>query len=143
MIAGDIGDDAFAKRSVQQTVDELGKLDIVVNNAAEQHPQQNLEDITPEQLERTFRTNIFGMFYVTQAALPHLKKGSTIINTTSITAYRGSPTLLDYSSTKGAITSFTRSLSMNVIEKEFVLMPLHQGRSGHHSFHLHLMRKSK
>lgn len=117
LIAGDIGDVNFAKKSVQQTVDELGKLDIVVNNAAEQHPQQHLEDITPEQLEKTFRTNIFGMFYVTQAALPHLKQGSTIINTTSITAYRGSPTLLDYSSTKGAITSFTRSLSMNLIEK--------------------------
>lgn len=117
LIAGDIGDVAFAKKAVEQTVKELGKLDIVVNNAAEQHPQQNIEDITPEQLERTFRTNIFGMFYLTQAAMPHLKKGSSIINTTSITAYRGNPTLIDYSSTKGAITSFTRSLSMNVVEK--------------------------
>lgn len=117
LIAGDIGDVSFAKKAVEQTVKELGKLDIVVNNAAEQHPQQNIEDITPEQLERTFRTNIFGMFYLTQAAMPHLKKGSSIINTTSITAYRGNPTLIDYSSTKGAITSFTRSLSMNVVEK--------------------------
>ncbi|NMO95485.1 SDR family oxidoreductase [Paenibacillus lemnae] len=117
LIAGDVGDDAFCRDAVKQTVEELGRLDIVVNNAAEQHPQENIEDISKEQLERTFRTNIFGMFYITQAAMPHLGKGSTIINTASITAYRGSPQLLDYSSTKGAIVSFTRSLSMNVAEK--------------------------
>ncbi len=117
LIPGDIGDDQFAKKAVQQTVNELGKLDIVVNNAAEQHPQQKLEDITKEQLERTFRTNIFGMFFLTQAALPHLKKGSAIVNTTSITAYAGNKTLIDYSSTKGAITAFTRSLSLNLVEQ--------------------------
>ncbi|ASR49979.1 NAD(P)-dependent oxidoreductase [Paenibacillus kribbensis] len=117
LIPGDIGDDQFAKKAVQQAVNELGKLDIVVNNAAEQHPQQKLEDITKEQLERTFRTNIFGMFFLTQAALPHLKKGSAIVNTTSITAYAGNKTLIDYSSTKGAITTFTRSLSLNLVEQ--------------------------
>ncbi|MDP4097872.1 SDR family oxidoreductase [Paenibacillus sp. P96] len=117
LIAGDIGDEQFAKKVVQETVENLGKLDILVNNAAEQHPQQSIEDITAEQLERTFRTNIFGMFFLTKAAMPLLKQGSTIINTTSITAYRGSPQLLDYSSTKGAITAFTRSLSMNLAEK--------------------------
>ncbi|MGG1615605.1 SDR family oxidoreductase [Paenibacillus sp. NRS-1782] len=117
LIPGDIGDDQFAKKAVQQTVNELGKLDIVVNNAAEQHPQQKLVDITKEQLERTFRTNIFGMFFLTQAALPHLKKGSAIVNTTSITAYAGNKTLIDYSSTKGAITSFTRSLSLNLVDQ--------------------------
>lgn len=117
LLPGDIGDDQFAKKAVQQTVHELGKLDIVVNNAAEQHPQQKLEAITKEQLERTFRTNIFGMFFLTQAALPHLKKGSAIVNTTSITAYAGNKTLIDYSSTKGAITSFTRSLSLNLVEQ--------------------------
>jgi len=115
LIAGDVGDDAFCRDAVKETVEKLGKLDILVNNAAEQHPQKKIEDITKEQLERTFRTNIFGMFYMTQAAMPHLSKGSTIINTTSITAYRGSPQLLDYASTKGAIVAFTRSLSMNVV----------------------------
>lgn len=100
---------------MKETVEKLGKLDILVNNAAEQHPQKKIEDITKEQLERTFRTNIFGMFFMTQAAMTHLSKGSAIINTTSITAYRGSPQLLDYASTKGAIVAFTRSLSMNVV----------------------------
>lgn len=117
LIAGDVGDDGFCRDAVKRTVEELGKLDILVNNAAEQHPQQKIEDISKEQLERTFQTNIFSMFYLTQAAMPHLGKGSTIINTTSITAYRGSPQLLDYSSTKGAIVAFTRSLSMNLVEK--------------------------
>ncbi|MGV7115905.1 SDR family oxidoreductase [Paenibacillus sp. KACC 21273] len=117
LLPGDIGDESFAKQAVEQTVSELGKLDIVVNNAAEQHVQQSIVDITAEQLERTFRTNIFGMFFITKAAVPHLKEGSTIINTTSVTAYRGEPVLLDYSSTKGAITAFTRALSMNIVEK--------------------------
>jgi NAD(P)-dependent dehydrogenase (short-subunit alcohol dehydrogenase family) len=117
LIAGDIGDEAFCRQAVQRAVDELGRLDILVNNAAEQHPQERIEDITAEQLERTFRTNIFAMFYLTKAALEHLREGSTIINTTSITAYKGSPQLLDYSSTKGAIVAFTRSLSQNVIER--------------------------
>jgi NAD(P)-dependent dehydrogenase (short-subunit alcohol dehydrogenase family) len=116
-VAGDIGDESFCQSAVQQVVDEFGKLDILVNNAAEQHPQESIEDITKEQLEKTFRTNIFSMFFMTKAALKHLKKGSAIINTTSVTAYKGSPQLLDYSSTKGAIVAFTRSLSQNLLEK--------------------------
>lgn len=116
-IAGDIGSESFCQQAVQQTVDEFGKLDILVNNAAEQHPQESIEDITEEQLEKTFRTNIFSMFFLTKAAMKHLKEGSAIINTTSVTAYKGNPQLLDYSSTKGAIVAFTRSLSQSLIEK--------------------------
>ncbi|QDL12213.1 NAD(P)-dependent oxidoreductase [Brasilonema octagenarum UFV-E1] len=116
-IAGDIGDEVFCQQLVQQTIDEFGKLDILVNNAAEQHPQESIEDISKEQLERTFRTNIFSMFFLTKAALKHLKEGSTIINSTSVTAYQGSKQLIDYSSTKGAIVAFTRSLSQSLIEK--------------------------
>ncbi len=116
-IAGDVGDENFCQQAIQQTVDEFGKLDILVNNAAEQHPQKNIEDISKEQLERTFRTNIFSMFFLTKAALQHLKEGSSIVNTTSVTAYKGSQELLDYSSTKGAIVAFTRSLSQNLVEK--------------------------
>lgn len=117
LIAGDIGVEAFCQDLINKTVEGLGKLDILINNAAEQHPQEKIEDITAKQLERTFRTNIFSMFYLTKASMPHLKQGSTIINTTSITAYRGNPQLLDYSSTKGAILSFTRSLAMNLADK--------------------------
>ena len=112
-IAGDIGDEAFCGEAVSQVMREFGRLDILVNNAAEQHPQESIEKISAEQLERTFRTNIFAMFYMVKAALPHLKPGSAIINTASVTAYRGSPQLLDYSSTKGAIVAFTRSLSQS------------------------------
>lgn len=116
-VAGDIGDENFCQQAVQQAVGEFGKLDILVNNAAEQHPQESIEDISKEQLERTFRTNIFSMFFMTKAAMKHLKEGSAIINTTSVTAYQGSPQLLDYSSTKGAIVAFTRSLSQSLVEK--------------------------
>lgn len=116
-IAGDIGDESFCQQAVQQAVDEFGKLDILVNNAAEQHPQESIEDISAEQLERTFRTNIFSMFYLTKAALKHLKEGSAIVNTTSVTAYKGNQQLIDYSSTKGAIVAFTRSLSQSLVEK--------------------------
>lgn len=116
-IAGDIGDEQFCQAAVGQTVEALGKLDILINNAAEQHPQESIEAISAEQLERTFRTNIFSMFFLCKAALPHLQPGSTIINTTSVTAYKGSPQLLDYSSTKGAIVAFTRSLSQALVEK--------------------------
>ncbi|CAM2968492.1 SDR family oxidoreductase [Paenibacillus sediminis] len=115
LISGDIGDETFCQEAVSRTVNELGKLNIVVNNAAEQHPQPKIADITSNQLERTFRTNIFAMFYLTKAAMPFLKTGSTIINTASITAYHGHPQLIDYSATKGAIVSFTRALSMNVV----------------------------
>lgn len=117
LIAGDIGREKFCQKAVAQTVKEFGGLDIVVNNAAEQHPREDLAKITEKQLERTFRTNIFSYFFLTKAALRHLKKGSAIINTTSVTAYRGSSHLLDYSATKGAIVAFTRSLSENLIEK--------------------------
>ena len=116
-IAGDIGDEEHCGELVRRTVEELGKLDVLVNNAAEQHPQQSIADISREQLERTFRTNIFSFFYLTKAALPHLGEGSTIVNCTSVTAYKGSPELLDYSSTKGAIVSFTRSLSLQLAEQ--------------------------
>lgn len=114
LLTGDIGDPEFCKKTIEETIRQFGKVDIIVNNAAEQHPQDTLEQITPEQLERTFRTNVFGMFYLTQAAAPHLHKGASIINTASVTAYKGSPTLLDYSATKGAVVSFTRALSMNL-----------------------------
>jgi NAD(P)-dependent dehydrogenase (short-subunit alcohol dehydrogenase family) len=117
LIPGDIGSEPFCIEAVERTVKELGKLDILVNNAAEQHPQQSLEQITAEQLERTFRTNIFSFFYLAKAALKHLRQGSAIINTASITAYQGSENLLDYSATKGAIVTFTRSLSQNLIKK--------------------------
>lgn len=116
-LAGDIGDEQFCQNAVEQTIKTFGKLDILVNNAAEQHPQESIENITAEQLEKTFRTNIFSMFFLTKAALPHLKPGSSIINTTSVTAYKGNPQLLDYSSTKGAIVAFTRSLSQALVEK--------------------------
>lgn len=117
LIPGDIGNEAFCREAVERTVRELGHLDILVNNAAEQHPQDSIETISAEQLERTFRTNIFGMFYLAKAALPHLKEGSAIINTTSVTAYQGNPWLVDYSATKGAIVAFTRSLSKQVVGK--------------------------
>jgi NAD(P)-dependent dehydrogenase (short-subunit alcohol dehydrogenase family) len=117
-IAGDIGDESFCQQAVQETLGKLGQIDILVNNAAEQHPQESIEQISAEQLERTFRTNIFSMFYLTKAVLPHLKPGSAIINSTSVTAYQGSPQLLDYSTTKGAIVAFTRSLSQALIEKQ-------------------------
>ncbi len=117
-MAGDIGEEAFCAEAVKQTVDTLGKLDVLVNNAAEQHPQEGIEKITAEQLERTFRTNLFSMFYLTKAALPHLKEGSAIINTTSVTAYKGSPQLLDYSATKGAIVAFTRSLALALADRK-------------------------
>ena len=116
-IAGDIGGEQFCQQAVRRTVEQLGHLDVLVNNAAEQHPQDSIADISTEQLERTFRTNIFAMFHLTKAALPHLKQGSAIVNTTSVTAYKGSPQLLDYSSTKGAIVAFTRSLSQGLVEQ--------------------------
>ena len=117
-IAGDVGDEAFCRQAVQDTIQEFGRLDILVNNAAEQHPQDSIENISEAQLERTFRTNIFSYFFMTKAALKHLQEGpGVIINTTSVVAYRGSPQLLDYSATKGAIVAFTRSLSKALAEK--------------------------
>lgn len=119
---GDVGQESYAQEVVSKVMKEWGHLDILVNNAGEQHVQEKIGDITEEQLDRTFRTNIFSQFYFVKAAMPHLSQGAAIINTTSITAYRGSEHLLDYSATKGAITAFTRSLSQNseVIDKKFV-----------------------
>ncbi|HET9850510.1 MAG TPA: SDR family oxidoreductase [Candidatus Saccharimonadales bacterium] len=116
-IKGDIGDKDFCQIAVNKTVNEFGRLDILVNNAGEQHPKGKPEDISAEQLERTFRTNVFGMFYLTQAALKHIGKGGAVINTTSVTAYKGHPTLLDYSSSKGAILAYSRTLSQMLAER--------------------------
>ena len=117
LISGDVGQEDFCRKAVGQIVKELGKIDILVNNAAEQHPQKSIEKLTEKQLERTFRTNIFSFFFMTKAAMKYFSKGSAIINTTSVTAYKGSAHLLDYSSTKGAITAFTRSLSQALADK--------------------------
>ena len=115
-ISGDLGEKDFCDRAVKQVIDELGKLDVLVNNAGEQHWDEDITEISEEQLKRTFQTNIYSMFFLVQAARPHLKKGAAIVNCTSVTMYKGSKLLLDYSATKGAITAFTRSLSENLIE---------------------------
>ncbi|MEX0886907.1 MAG: SDR family oxidoreductase [Phycisphaeraceae bacterium] len=116
LAAGDVGDPTFCQHAVEQCIDRFGRLDILVNNAAEQHSQDAFENISQQQLRRTFETNVFGMFFLTQTALPALRKhdGATIINTTSVTAYRGSSDLIDYSATKGAIVAFTRSLAQHL-----------------------------
>lgn len=116
-IKADLGQPKSGKAIVTKVIKAFGKLDVVVNNAGEQHPAEDIRDISPEQLQQTFATNIFGMFYLVQAALPHLKAGAAIVNCTSITMYQGSGSLLDYSATKGAITAFTRSLSENLVAK--------------------------
>jgi NAD(P)-dependent dehydrogenase (short-subunit alcohol dehydrogenase family) len=118
LMAGDIGDEKFCRAAVTQTKRELGGIDILVNNAAEQHPQASITKVTERQLERTFRTNIFAMFFLTKAVIPVFRKGGVIINTASVTAYKGSPELLDYSATKGAIVAFTRSLSQALADKK-------------------------
>jgi len=117
LMAGDIGEESHCEAMVKQAMDTFGRIDVLVNNAAEQHVAKRLEDIGTEQLERTFRSNFFGMFLLTRAALPHMKEGAAIVNTTSVTAYRGSPGLIDYSATKGAIVAFTRSLSKSLAER--------------------------
>ena len=117
LFAGDIGEEEFCRKIIQETVANLKRLDILVNNAAVQYPQDSVVDISAEQLKKTFRTNVFAMFYLVKEAVPHLGKGSAIINTTSVTAYRGTPHLLDYAATKGAIVSLTRSLAQSLIEK--------------------------
>ena len=117
LIPGYIGDEIFCYEAVDRTVAQYHQLDILVNNASEQHPQERFEDITADQLERTFRTNVFGYFFMAQAAVRHLHPGASIINTVSVTAYRGSPKLIDYSATKGAEVAFTRSLSLHLIER--------------------------
>ena len=115
-LAGDLGKKEEADKLVAKTIDTFGRIDTLIQIAGEQHPDYDVEDITAEQLQRTFQSNIFSMFYMVQAARPHLKKGATIVNCTSVTMYKGAPILLDYSSTKGAITAFTRSLSGNLVE---------------------------
>ena len=117
LIKGDIGSNKFCAAAVKRTVKKFGSLDVLVNNAAEQHEREDVEDIDEAQLTRTFRTNFYGYVFMTQAALPHLKDGAAIVNTASITAYRGHPTLVDYSATKGAIVTFTRSLSNQLADK--------------------------
>lgn len=116
-IAGDLGEAPHCQAVVEQTLEAFGRIDIVVNNAAEQHPTGELSDIDDAQLLRTFRTNVFSMFYLTRAALPHLSEGAAIINTTSVTAYKGHPALVDYASTKGAIVAFTRSMALQLVER--------------------------
>jgi NAD(P)-dependent dehydrogenase (short-subunit alcohol dehydrogenase family) len=117
LLAGDAGDEQHCKLVVEKTVETFGKIDILVNNNAEQHPQKSILNISSEQLERTFRTNIFAYFYMAREAVRHMEAGGVIINTTSVTAYRGSPHLLDYSATKGAIVTFTRSLALSLVEQ--------------------------
>ncbi len=116
-IAGDVGSEQFCRQAVEKTVKEFGRLDILVNNAGEQHEVQDPTELTEQQIERTFRTNVFSFFFMVKAALPHMKEGGNIINTTSITAYKGHKTLLDYSATKGAIVTMTYSLSEALVEK--------------------------
>ena len=118
LVSGDVGDESFCRRAVEEVVSRLGRLDVLVNNAGEQHPQERIEDITSEQLEKTFRTNIFSFFYMTKAALEHLSEGSAVINTASVTAYKGAPELVDYAATKGAIVAFTRSLSQQLVQRK-------------------------
>ncbi|MFD2923848.1 SDR family oxidoreductase [Halobacillus naozhouensis] len=117
LIPGDVGEESVCRDSVTRTVQELGRLDILVNNAAEQHPTDDLLDISAEQLESTFKTNIYSMFHMTKAALPHLKSGSSIINTASVNPYTGNPQLVDYTATKGAVVAFTRSMAKQLVEK--------------------------
>lgn len=117
LISGDLGDSAFCRNAVEKTFQQFRRLDILVNNAAEQHEQEQFEDISDEQLERVFRTNIFAYFYMTRAALKYLRSGAVIINTSSVTAYEGNSSLIDYSATKGAIVAFTRSLSKSLSER--------------------------
>ena len=118
LIKGDVGDSNFCNEVINRTLQEFGGIDILVNNAAEQHMQKSIEDITDEQLLWTFKTNIFSMFYLTRAALPHMKEGGAIINTGSVTAYKGNKDLLDYSSTKGAVAAFTRSLALSLADRK-------------------------
>ncbi|MDI6619724.1 MAG: SDR family oxidoreductase [Clostridiales bacterium] len=118
LISGDIGDETFCKQAIKQAVGQFKRIDILVNNAAEQHPQNSIEDISKEQLEKTFGTNFFSMFYITKFAIPYMPSGSAIINTASITAYKGDKNLIDYAASKGAIVSFTRSMALSLISSK-------------------------
>jgi NAD(P)-dependent dehydrogenase (short-subunit alcohol dehydrogenase family) len=117
LVDGDVGDPGVCHEIARAAIDSFGRVDVLVNNAAEQHPRDSIKEITPEQLERTFRTNIFSYFFMTQAILDHLEPGSSIINTTSVTAYKGNPQLIDYTATKGAIVAFTRALSHSLVDR--------------------------
>ncbi|MBA3898691.1 MAG: SDR family oxidoreductase [Bacteroidetes bacterium] len=117
LIDGDIGNEKFCKKAIKEVIAKFKKLDVLINNSAVQFPQDSLLDISEKQLKKTFRTNIYSYFFLTKAALPHLKKGACVINSTSVTAYRGSHHLMDYASTKGAIVAFTRSLAQNLADK--------------------------
>jgi NAD(P)-dependent dehydrogenase (short-subunit alcohol dehydrogenase family) len=117
LIAGDVGQKAFCEDAVARTVDRWGRLDVLVNNAGEQHAKDAVEDIPEAQIERTFRTNIFGQIFMAQAAMSHLKEGASIVCVTSVTAYRGQPLLIDYASSKGAILAFLRAMSGKLAEK--------------------------
>ena len=114
-MAGDVGDEAFCRSFVDAAMDRYGAVDVLVNNAGEQHPQEDIGEVTAEQIERTFRTNVFAQFFLVKAAVPHMKPGAAIVNVASVTAYQGNPELLDYSSTKGAVVSFTRALSNSIV----------------------------
>ncbi|WP_280145727.1 SDR family oxidoreductase [Bacillus amyloliquefaciens] len=116
LISGDVGEEDFCNEAVEKTVEEFGRLDILVNNAAEQHPKESIKDITSEQLHRTFKTNFYSQFYLTKKAIDYMKPGSAIINTTSINPYRGNPQLIDYTATKGAINGFTRSMAQALVK---------------------------
>lgn len=116
-LAGDVGDESFCRSVIDTTVARFGRIDVLVNNAAQQYPQESIENIDRQQLEKTFRTNMFSMFYMVKAALPHMQQGAHIINTASVTAYRGSEHLLDYSATKGGIVAYTRSLSKQLVKQ--------------------------
>lgn len=118
LISGDIGDEKICINALRATLADYDRIDVLINNAAEQHPQKSIDDISAKQFEKTFRTNMFATFYMSKAALKFVKKQSCIINTTSVTAYKGSSDLLDYSATKGALVSFTRSLAAQLVERE-------------------------
>ena len=118
LISGDVGNENFCKKAVEKTINEFNRLDILINNAGEIHLLANIEDISQKQLEKIFKTNIFSMFYMTKFAIKHLKPGSSIVNTASIAAYHGDAQLIDYSTSKGAVVSFTRALSANLLSKE-------------------------
>lgn len=118
LLPGDVGDPKWCSEAVERTVRELGQLDVLVNNAAEQHNVKRIEDVSAEQFERTFRTNVFGSFHLSRAAVPHMKRGAAIINTGSITGLEGSGDLLDYSATKGAIHAFTKALAQSLVDRE-------------------------
>ena len=141
LIQGDLTNPSFAQDIVNQTLAKFNQINILVNNAAVQYPQNEITQIKDEDLHKTFAVNYFGTFYLTRAVVPHLTEGDSIINTTSVTAYEGNETLLDYSSTKGALTAFTRSLASNLAKKGIRVNAVAPGPIGHHLFQRHLMLK--